>query len=96
LSKEGNAAYDAIVGFLRKHDLTYTGGCKAFYSPEEWKARGEEYGDKSHLVICHDGGDLSSICGGDYGPMHEKFDEVLKACGVYLEPCTCWYTAVYS
>jgi len=28
-----------------------TGGCRLFYSPQEWKERGEEYGLKSLLIV---------------------------------------------
>lgn len=60
LSPAGVRAYDAIMTHLRSvrvNDLS-TGGCKAFYSPEEWIARGEEYGKNSMLIVVYDGGDL--------------------------------------
>lgn len=98
LSDKGNAAYEAIVAFLTKNDLTYTGGCKAFYSPAEWKDRGEEYGLESLLIVCHDGGDLSALCygNGDHVPLQNAFVGALKAAGLYCQPCTCWYSAIYE
>ena len=48
------------------------GGCRAFYTPEQWVARGEDTDDEVlHgvvLVVCHDGGDLSIYAGstGDF------------------------------
>jgi len=61
LSPAGARAYDAIISHLDKNemiDYISTGGCKAFYSPEEWSERRELYGTKSVLVVVYDGGDL--------------------------------------
>lgn len=61
LSPAGARAYDAVIAHLNKNgrikDIS-TGGCKAFYSPEEWQDRKELYGTKSVLVVVYDGGDL--------------------------------------
>ena len=76
----------------------YCGGCKAFYSPDEWKSRGELYGTDSLLIICHDGGDLA--CFFNYGYECKNYMEqmrlVLKKNGYYAESCTCWYTAIFK
>jgi hypothetical protein len=75
-----------------------TGGCRTFYSPKEWKERGEKYGLNSCLIICHDGGEFSNLCSydkQDYG-MLEKFAENLAIEGYYIEQCTCWYSALYK
>jgi hypothetical protein len=73
------------------------GGCRAFYSPDEWAKRGEEYGTKSLLVVVHDGGDLASACNMDYCEygMHDHMVKTLEKHGLYIEQCTCWYSAVY-
>jgi hypothetical protein len=97
LSNKGKQAHAAIVAFLEKHKLTYTGGCKAFYSPKEWKEREEDYGCDSELIVCHDGGDHGdafSYSRENY-KMMEAMNETLKPLGLYSEPCTCWYTAIY-
>jgi hypothetical protein len=97
LSTKGKQAHKAIVAFLEKHKLTYTGGCRAFYSPKEWTERGEEYGCDSELVIVHDGGNVGDAFSYDsenYG-MIEEMNILLKPLGVYSEPCTRWYTAIY-
>jgi hypothetical protein len=97
LSNKGKQAHAAIVAFLEKHKLTYTGGCKAFYSPKEWKEREEDYGCDSELIVCHDGGDHGdafSYSRENY-KMMEAMNEILKPLGLYSEPCTCWYTAIY-
>lgn len=74
------------------------GGCKAFYTPQQWAERGESYGRNSALVVVHDGGDLAPYCNYDYGSydLIEKMNAALKKIGYYLESCTCWYSAVYK
>lgn len=72
------------------------GGCKAFYSKREWRDRGEEYGTDAVLILCHDGGDLTNMCGYYPSPKAEDaFYLYLKAKGYYVEGCTSWYSAVY-
>lgn len=100
LSPEGNAAYDTILSFLKEIDLMYTGGCKVFYSPEEWKERGEQYGTKSHLVVVYDGGAHGQAFSLDHAAPsyvhHEAMRDRLGEIGLYTEECTTWYCAVYS
>ena len=56
LAEPGRRAYEIIVAYLQEHDCADTGGgSKAFYSPVEWSARNESYGQKSHLVVVHGG-----------------------------------------
>lgn len=75
----------------------YGGGCRAFYTPEEWRERGEDYGLDSVLILCHDGGDLSIYC----NPYESNYisrgrlEGVLRSLGYWYEPCTAWYSAVY-
>lgn len=97
LDADGTAAYEAIMQFLRERELTYTGGCRAFYSPDEWKERGERYGLQSVLVICHDGGDLAPALNLDYEmyDLHDALQAHLGRAGFYVEGCTGWYSAVY-
>ena len=74
-----------------------SGGCRAFYTPEEWQDRGEDYGCDSVLIVVHDGGDLArafNISYGDDETMGAVY-EALKAAGFWSEACTCWYTAIY-
>lgn len=74
------------------------GGCKAFYSPKEWKIRGEKYGTESLLVVVHDGGDFASLCNLDYAAVsaYEKMQSSLHEVGLYMQQCTSWYSAVYA
>ena len=104
LSTLGQKAHKAITNVLAKYaspdrgSLDDPGGCKTFYSPEEWQARGEAYGLTSELVVVYDGG----------GPRHffewegrnesllEEMRLALEADGLYHECCTCWYGAIYE
>jgi len=94
LSPKGKLAWKIIVSLLEKADLAYTGGCRAFYSPAEWKYRGEDYGTESLLVIVYDGGDVGEAARMD-GAIYEQVRFVLEARGMYIEECTHWYAAVY-
>lgn len=92
------AVEDAATHVLgRKPD---TGGCRPFYTPEEWRARNEKYGTTSELVIVHDGGDYAPLMNLDY-MAYDLFDAFMKKfselCpGHYIEACTGWYSAVYK
>lgn len=61
----GRKAHEVIVTYLRELNRTNTGGCTAFYSPEAWRERGEEYGLRSVLrsvlVVVYDGGELRPV-----------------------------------
>lgn len=73
------------------------GGCKAFYTPEEWEDRQEMYGLQSELVIVHDGGDLAPCFNHDYMSWDhmEAVQDALFEIGYFAEQCTSWYTAIY-
>lgn len=72
-------------------------GGTAFYTPSEWKVRGEEFGEHASLVIVHDGGDLAVFCNYDYGAYEdiEAFSAFLGGLGYYCEGQTCWYSGIY-
>lgn len=86
-------ALDAFITVLREHGYTSTGGCRPFYSPQEWKARGELYGRTSLFIVCHDGGDIATAIRDS--AMFQRLQNALQKHGTYLEMCTCWYSAVY-
>ena len=69
-----------------------------FYSPREWRARGELYGLQGELIVVHDGGDLAPFFNPDYEDWDAQSDmnAALKEAGYYAEPCTTWYTAIYK
>jgi hypothetical protein len=74
-----------------------TGGCTPFYTVQEWTSRGEDYGTKSMLIICHDGGDFAYLLNYDNGAydLIDEFIEAMDEIGLWTEGCTCWYSAVY-
>ena len=94
------AACQALIenGYKTEDEpLPCCGGCTSFYSRKQWIERGEEYGLEAALVVCHDGGDLSTVMSyttSDY-VLHERFLELLKETGHWCEPITNWATAVY-
>ena len=98
LTKEQKKIADAILDVMKVHDLTDTGGCRTFYTPQEWRDRGEQYGLRSELIVCHDGGDIQVAF--NYDCMcYDVIEEVrvaLDKIGYWAEPCTSWYTAIYK
>jgi hypothetical protein len=98
LCEDGMRAYLAIMKFLMDRKMTYTGRCRAFYSPSEWKERGEWHGADSFLVVVHEGGDLDRAFDFDRGE-HElmgKMQDALAEFGLFAEQHDFWYTAIYK
>jgi len=95
LSAEGKRVYDVIMTVIRE-GIDDSGGCKAFYSPVDWKARGEDYGHTSELVVVYDGGDIGVYFDRfGYTTLRDEMNAALEAAGYYYEPATCWYGCVY-
>ncbi|NLE78110.1 MAG: hypothetical protein GX610_00735 [Rhodococcus sp.] len=97
LSKEGKEAAELLKQFFTEKGITDHGGGGRFYSPSEWKDRGEQWGTESLLIITHDGGDHASAFAYDYGN-YSLIDELQTRLGhinVFAEQCTSWYTALY-
>jgi len=95
LSRKGRQAATVIRNFMKKYDLG-SGGCTTFYSPQEWADREEDYGTESELVIVYDGGDLYDVMNGYRYKLEDELTKALDKVGVYFEPCTSWYCAVYE
>lgn len=97
LSDDGRKVAETILAFLTEKDLTYHGGGGKFYSPQQWRDRGEDYGTDSLLVITHDGGDHAGAFNIDYEQYQliEQLRDRLVPLGVFSEQCTSWYSAVY-
>ena len=94
LSDTGKLAYKTVMKAMKNAGFGFdTGGCITFYSPLQWRARNEEYGLNSELIIVYDGGIVGEFFDGGafVGLMIDALNEV----GLYSEPCTCWYSAVY-
>lgn len=97
LSDDGRLAANTIREFLTEHNRTNHGGGGKFYSPEQWSDRGESHGTRSLLVITHDGGDHAGAFNLDYEQyeLNDALQTKLGSIGMFVEGCTCWYSAVY-
>lgn len=98
-------AAEKVVAFIRTNhkavfgqDKEPSAGGKMFYTPKEWKARGELYGTKALVVVVHDGGDHAPYFNWDYECYKavEGLTEELAKIGCFPEQCTCWYSAIYK
>jgi len=96
-SRKGALAYRVVREFLAEEKLEYTGGCRAFYSPEEWVARGETYCRTALLVIVYDGGQVGDAFEYDREAykLIERMRVRLEGHGLYAEPGTNWYAGIY-
>lgn len=98
LSAKGRTAATVILRLIKKDKRTETGGCRAFFTPEEWWDRGNHYGKGCVLIVCHDGGSLASYFNYDYRDYKaiDRMDAALSKHGYRAENCTSTYTAVYA
>lgn len=97
VSPRGRVAAEAILSVYNDVDgkPPYTGGCRAFFSPDEWRARGEKYGTEPGvvLIVVYDGGELSLAMDGFLQP---RTADKLRALGLWWEIATNWYSYVYE
>ena len=99
LNPAGKKAAEAIVALMKAElENPSGGGQKAFYTPEEWAARGEAYGQGAVLIVVHDGGDQARYFNLDYEQYeaHDRMSRCLAKLDLHSEQCTCWYSAIYS
>lgn len=98
LSLQGKKAAQLILEFLLAEGLTGTGGCQAFYSPEQWKEAREKFGHDALLILVYDGGDIDACMDSAKGrhELVDRFSENLEQNGFVIEPCTHWYSAIYD
>ncbi len=101
LSDLGRRAWRTIIDEALEAGTLYTGGCNAFYSPQAWRERGEEYGCDAELIVVYDGAELKYLFSLDacmatnsYSPV-EIMQEKLSEAGLYAQECTGWYSAIY-
>jgi hypothetical protein len=97
LGADGRKAAETIRDFFVDKGITYHGGGGAFYSPVQWSDRGEVHGTDSLLIITHDGGDHAGAFNLDYEQyaLREQLQRRLRLDGLFVDACTCWYSAVY-
>lgn len=101
LSAKARAAAKAIRKFAFEKGLDDSGG-PIFYSPKQWRERGESYGESCELIVVYDGADIRTALSfdraydfGSYAPLEELAAE-LRRLGVYAEECTCWFSGIYA
>lgn len=82
-----------VQEWLIHHELD---GDTAFYSPEEWRARGELYGTDSKLVLVFEGG-LFSLLNGylDCVELIDEFDRFVRGFGYFYEMGNAWNLGFY-
>jgi hypothetical protein len=83
----------AIIKKVGEEDSSQT-----FYTPQEWSARGEDYGRDAEMIVVHDGPPFAPHFNLDYEKydLHDEMSEVIEATGYWMEACTTWYTAIYK
>ena len=97
ISKETEKAYRLVRNFIKRHKSLYTGGCRTFYTPSEWKYRREEYCLDALLIVVYDGSDVREL----FNPIRrydlmDKFIKYLDDNGYYFENGTHWYSGIYK
>jgi len=86
---ESMKAYYLIKDYIRRHKL-YTGGCKTFYTPTEWKYRKEEFHNTAILVMVYDGSEVKDIVN------TPKFKAFLAKHGYYREQGHHWNCGIFK
>jgi len=76
----------------------HTGGCRTFYTPQEWRQRGESYGLNSQLIVCYEGSAIAPFFNMEHGcdGWYTAMQGALNSLGFYSEECTSWYSAIYK
>ncbi len=96
LSRKGRSAALAMVRVLAENG--HTTEERSFYTPREWRERGETSGEGAALIVVHDGGDLYNYLSymSEVPAWQEKLREALVKVGVYAESINNWSTAIYE
>lgn len=90
LTPNGVLAHEIIMRFIEAEDLAFTGGCKIFYSPDEWRDGEGDITDDAVLVVVYDGAAVRRLFrleGGDNELVYRFYEEML-ARGLYVEEYT--------
>ena len=97
--------FETVTDFIRAHVGAPTAPYfPDFFTPQQWRERGEEYGRTSVAIVVHDGGPYAR----HFNPAYHDWralDAMIVALGdlrtpeaphgYWSEPCTSWYTAIY-
>lgn len=86
-----------VTQWARKNDVDLTD--VGFYSPKEWRDRGESYCREASCIITAEG-TLCGIWNGYYGTasyaLLDSFYNMLQEHGLWYEMGTHWYVGIYE
>jgi hypothetical protein len=82
-----------VQQWLVHHELD---GDTSFFTPEEWRARGEEYCTGAKVILTFEGG-LFSVMNGylDSDELYEEFDRFVRGFGYFFELGNAWNMGFY-
>lgn len=99
LCSDGQQVYNLVMGVAGELGLTQTGGCTTFYSPGQWKARGEHSCTDALLIVVYDGGDFAYLFqegAEDDGYAAAQMSEALERSGFHAQAGSSWYSGIYA
>jgi hypothetical protein len=111
LTTRARRAYQLIVECLQKLGITTesTGGCRTFYSPSEWKEKGETSGRNAILIVVYDGSSVKyhfsmdaayetkgNKVGSEIYEKTEAMQTYLNEADFRYEELTRWCAAIYD
>lgn len=91
LGIEGQRAWEVIIAQMRRFRTKfYTGGCRAFFSADEWtKKLGNRYGRGAELIVVYDGGSLPDFFRlGENENRYTAMRDALREVDLYSEELT--------
>ncbi len=88
LSPRACEAAEIILAQVRNMGLEDDISGRMFYSPSEWRERGERFGLNADLIVVHDDGFKLA-------PFHAAKQELGKK-GFYYEEAETWYSVVLN
>lgn len=98
LSSDMRCIIRGLRYWLLNRGDAFTGGCKAFWTPDEWRDNGYGVNSKVECVIVHDGGSLAKYFNMDYMD-YKAFDDMhrfLNLRGYWAEAQTSCVTFIYK
>lgn len=91
----GQSAAEMILGVLIRKDAAWTGGCRAFFTPKEWREKGHDGVEGAVLIVVHDGGAVGGFFNYDRADLYDQMADALRDVGVYAESGALWYTGIW-
>lgn len=105
LTRDARKLAYAIRNYLSSEGVEDTSSGRAFYSPGEWRDRGEQYGTRSALVVVYDGNGVAPYFSLDATAppwskpeAYHRYEAMMSLCrehGFYFEEATGWYACIY-